>query len=441
MSIITRSGMKTGWIIRRRGLAANPQMIYLFFSNLIILFTGMGLFPLLPLYASQLGANHTMVGNFFTIIYIANAAGPLLTSLLVRRVTRKNLFIASGVLGIPALLLLGQATTFWQVVVLTSVLWFSGGMSLTLIGIFTGLNANAGSRGKSFSLMALTAPLGALTGGAAIGQLVAWNGYGSMFVVLGLVWAILPAIGFLGLTDQPAIKPAAPAQPGKSERRSAGSVYLLLLLTLLFTMAVSIGRFGTSISMQAFDFSPSAVASSATISGLVAIPATFLIGTLSDRLGRKRFLVISYLLASGGALILSTATQLWQFWLAASLLMLALSAKGALTSAMVTDMLAPEKLNRGLSWLNATNSLAGILSFSSAGYAMEHLGMKPVFLIVAALPILAAILLEISSRVHQAATPARSRQQSESTPDHSQNYKSDCRSGPAPYPSQCMSLH
>lgn len=49
--------------------------------------------------------------------------------------------------------------------------------------------------------------------------------------------------------------------------------------------------------MQALAFSASLVASTATVDGLAAIPATLLLGRLSDRLGRARLLAGAMALA------------------------------------------------------------------------------------------------------------------------------------------------
>lgn len=370
-------------------------LLYLFISNFIVLFVGMGLFPLLPLYATEFGATKTIVGIYFAVMYISNAAGSMLPGWLADRLTRKGLFVAGSILGIPALFLLAKATALWQVVILTSVLWFSGGMVIALVGVFTGLYASPGSRGKSFSLMSLPMPLGALIGGTAIGQLVTWQGYTSMFSVLGFVWIALPLIGLFVLKDKPISQPDAPTdQLIASQPQFGGSFYLLLGLTLTSLVAINAGRLGTSLSMQALSFSPNAIASSATVSGLVTLPVTFLIGALSDRLGRERFLVTTYLLAFVGALTLVLATQLWQFWLAATSLLVALSASGAISSALATDLLQPAALTRGLSWLKGMGSIAGVISFATTGFLLDGFGPVPLYLMAMVLPVIAAVGLE-----------------------------------------------
>jgi DHA1 family multidrug resistance protein-like MFS transporter len=373
----------------------SQPLIYLFTSSFVVLFVGMGLFPLLPVYAAQLGASKTTIGVLFAAMYISNAIGSMMPAWLAGRLTRKSLFIAGSILGIPALLLLGRATELWQVAALTSILWFSGGLVISLVNVFTGLYSSGRNRGKSFSLMSLPMPLGAVIGSAAVGSLVTWQGFGPMFSMLGGLWVLLPLIGLLALKDGPSARPQeARLQPAASPVRFVSSFYLLLGLTIASALAINAGRLGTSLSMQALDFSPGAIASSVTVSGLVAIPLTFLIGALSDRLGRERFLAIGYLLASAGVLLLVFATQLWQFWLAATLLLVSLSASGAMASALTTDILAPEAMTRGLSWLKGMNSVAGVISFAATGIFLDSFGPGALYLVALILPALGALVLE-----------------------------------------------
>jgi DHA1 family multidrug resistance protein-like MFS transporter len=370
-------------------------LIYLFASSFLVLFVGMGLFPLLPVYATQLGASKTTIGIFFAAMYVSNAIGSMLPAWLAGRLSRKSLFVAGSILGLPALLLLGRATALWQLALLTSILWLSGGLVVSLVNVFTGLYSSGRNRGKSFSLMSLPMPLGTLIGSAAVGALVTRQGFATMFSLLGALWVLLPLIGLVVLKDRPLTNPAGGVnQAAAGPARFASSFYLLLGLTIASALAINAGRLGTSLSMQALDFSPAAIASSATVSGLFAIPLTFLIGALSDRLGRERFLAIGYLLASAGVLSLVFAAQLWQFWIAATLLLVSLSASGAMASALTTDILAPEALTRGLSWLKGMNSTASVISFAATGIFLDSFGSQALYLVALILPALGALVLE-----------------------------------------------
>jgi UMF1 family MFS transporter len=162
---------------------------------------------------------------------------------------------------------------------------------------------------------------------------------------------------------------------------------------LMSATAIGVGRLGMPLSMQALDFPVGAIASVTAMSGLVAVPIALLIGALSDRLGRRRFLALIYVLVASGMLILSAADQVWHFWLAATLMFVALSTNGALTSALATDILPREALSRSLPRITALNSAAAVLSFASTGFVMDTFGATTLYIAAAALALIAALQL------------------------------------------------
>jgi MFS family permease len=387
-----------------RKLIANKLLLYLFFSSALVPFVGMGLLPILPLYAAQFGATPTVVGVYYALMYLASLMGVLLTDWLARWLTYKGAFIVAGTLGIPLLVLMGQVTTFSHLVLLTAALWFFGTVVMTLVSVLTGLLTANGNRGRWFSLMVLVYPLGALLGGTAVGQLIERHGYPLMFAVLGATWIILPAVGLFGLKGKQVSRPAPAAPERKGATTGSGQTFYLLLLTsLLSGAAVNVGRLGMPLSMQVFDFSAGAVASTATVSGLVTIPVVLLIGALSDRLGHKRFLMLAYSLAAGGVVLLAIASELWHFWLAATLLLVSSSVKGAVASAFAADLLTPAALTHSLPRLNAMDSVASIVIFAGTGYVVETLGALALYGLAAVLAIGAALQLR-QLQSHQ--TPA-----------------------------------
>ena len=169
-----------------------------------------------------------------------------------------------------------------------------------------------------------------------------------------------------------------------------------------------------SLSMQGLEYSPTAIASAATISGLAAIPLTLLIGAVSDHLGKRQSLWLVYLLAASATYMLSESAQLWQFLLAASLTLLAFCTNGAMTSALAADLLPPTGLTRGLSWVNTALSAGAILSFLGTGYLMDLLAPRSLFLITSALPVTAAGIVWLLPSREDIAAEALSTAESES---------------------------
>lgn len=373
------------------------QLAVLFSSDLIVLFTGMGLFPILPLYAAELDASPEQIGLFYAVIYFSLAAGSMVVNQLVRRFSRRTVYILVGAMAVPALFLMGQVNAFWQLIVLTSIVWFSGGINLSLTSILTGMHTRNGGRGKSFGLMAVAAPLGSLIGGLVIGPIVEWRGYTFLFIVMALVWAIKPLIGVFLLKDV-ANETTNSGKISSGNRSTSAGLHFGLILGMLLLAAVGISavRLGTPMTMKAMHFSASSVGSTGTISGLIAIPVVLLLGTLSDRLGRRRMLVLAYMLATAGSVVLSFSNQVWQFWMASALMMIAFTANGALGSALAADMLSDDQMQVGMTRVRTVNSASGIVSFAGTGVLIGMLGAQNLFLIIGLLPVAAIGVLELT---------------------------------------------
>ena len=69
----------------------------------------------------------------------------------------------------------------------TTLLWFLGG-AITRSHAHAGFIAEGGQPRRSFSLLALASPLGAVLGGLVIGALIVYLGYGPAFLVMALLW-------------------------------------------------------------------------------------------------------------------------------------------------------------------------------------------------------------------------------------------------------------
>lgn len=373
----------------------NKQLTLLFTLNLIIFSTSNGLLPLLPVYARQLGATETAAGIYLALAYLVLFTGTVTTGRLLAKLKRlKRLFIVMALLTTLASILLGQVSALWQLVILTSLAWFGGGVVITLINILTGLYTGQAGRGKVFGLMFLTLPLGTLVGGAILGKLTDWQGYPATFSALGLAWLVVALLGRFGLADSTTVTLSEPRR--KFRRRSPKlqpAFYLVSATALLGSVAVFIGRLGTSFSMDASHFGAGTIAGAAAIGGLVATPAVPLLGALSDRWGRPRFLALTYLLATAGMIVLAWSTQLRHFWLATALLSIAMYAGSSLAAALATDLLSPESLAKGLPLLNAMTWAGGIIGFAATGVLTELVGATNLYLAAAPMPVVGALLL------------------------------------------------
>jgi MFS family permease len=264
---------------------------------------------------------------------------------------------------------------------------------LTLLSIFTGQLADPARRGWVFSLMSVVYPLDAVVGGTVVGQLTAAYGYTTMFYGLAAVWIIQPLVGLVWLRETRITQAPAEAAVGHMSAPFSWPFKQLLAASLLSIVSISIGRLGTSLSMQALGFAPDVVASTAIISGLATIPLTLLVGTLADRFGRRQILLASYLAAAAGAATLIMASAAWQFQMAATLLLAGWCVNRAASAALATDLLPPGGLGRGLPRLGSMDSIASIVGFAASGFVMDTFGGSALYGLAVVLALVAAMAL------------------------------------------------
>ena len=172
-------------------------------------------------------------------------------------------------------------------------------------------------------------------------------------------------------------------------KRERAPIILLMGAILLSMTTVNTARLALPLLMNSLQYTPRDVTTANVVAGLITLPFAYSLGTLSDRMGRKTVLSMGYLLAGAAVLVLFVAGPLWQFWLAAALMLIAMTVSGSVASAFATDLLSQGVLVRVLPWINSVGFVAGILGFSGAGILIDSIGMQGLLGISALLALLA----------------------------------------------------
>jgi len=369
------------------------QLWLLFSCRLVSMIFSSGVMPLLPLYAAHLGAGPSVTGYYLAFCFFGVALGSLTAGWLSDKFQRRKLFlILVPVVMIPPVWLMGQVTQLWQLVVLNAIVWFVGGVGLALTNILAGLFAGKQERGKVFGILGLTSGLGALLGGSTTGPLLDRWGYATLFAVLALIF-IPRLVAALFLEDK-RVAPSASHSMTTGHRAALGrDYYFLFFASLLSSLVNFMAIFVRSLAMYEQGYSATAISSTVAVAGLLSLPIALLIGSLSDRLGRKVLLILFNLGTAAGIWLLIVSTTLWHFWLAVSLSFVASTVITSLGSALVTDLVAPERLGRGMARFNVTQWVGGVLGFGLTGYAVQTLGMGVTTSLGAGLALMGALLL------------------------------------------------
>jgi MFS family permease len=256
------------------------------------------------------------------------------------------------------------------------------------MNILAGIFAGEHERGKVFGILGLTGGLGSVLAGTGSGAIARQWGFPAMFLVLALLMLCQPLCA-LFLEDKPVVREQPAEAVGVKPRLQLRSVFYLLLLANTIACAASLlSALVRPLVMDKLGFDSAAISGVVAVGGAVGLPLPFVIGWLSDRLGRYRLLLLCYFTSALGLVVLGVSTALWHFWLA-SIIGAGFGASGAVSSALVTDLVPEQGLSLGLSLIGASTWVGGVLGFSLGGYAIQSVGLSATFFIGAAAALLA----------------------------------------------------
>lgn len=365
------------------------QLAALFVCSIIPYFVGNALLPLLPVYVRRLGAEPTAAGVYLGLAFGALVVGSLVAGWLASRFqSRKNLIVLAGAINIPAILAMGQAESLLMLTALTVTVWFCGGVTTASINILTGMYADPARRGRIFGIIGITLGLAAILGGLIGGPVVDHWGYEALFLVVALS-QFGQIIAALTLED----KRQASAKTAGVSKSGFGLVFWLLLgasfLAYIVHFSAGLGR---PLAMNRLGLDATAIASTTAVSGFVTLPLPFLIGALSDRLGRRQLLALCYLCVALGTLTLVGATSLWHFWVSTALFAV-ISTTLTIGSALVLDIVPAESTGAALARFSAAPWLGGVIGYLSSGLVIQSLGFHAAFLGYALLPLVSIFLV------------------------------------------------
>ncbi len=369
------------------------QLLALMVVNAAAFAGGVGLFTLLPIYATRLGADPASTGAFLSSIFIAVALGTIIAGWLADRFQkRKLILIVAGALSVPLTWLMGSATTLSQLTLLVGVNWFIGSMMGAMVGILAGLFAAEHERGRVFGLIGLAVGIGATIGSFAAGPIVDRWGYPVLFQVVAFSYAVVPLAG-LFLTDR--VIPRSQPQNIATQRPR---FFINRTFLLLFCASVIIHIANSQISlskpliMDSLHFDATSISTAGAIGTLIGLPLPFLVGWLSDRLGRKPFIVVCYFTQAVGLLILTSSSILWHFWII-SIFQNMVGNSIVAGQALVTDIFSQESLGTVLSLFGATPWIGFMIGFSFAGTAMNAVGVTTSLMLGVGIVLVAILLL------------------------------------------------
>jgi len=265
-------------------------------------------------------------------------------------------------------------------------------MSLVVVGAIVGKLARENERGRLFGILGMTISLGALLGGLTFGRMADAWGYSTMFTAVALFMAIVPAAAIL-LVDGGTADPVKARTRLPGDGQWASGAFLLLLLAVILAWAVAgAGNLGRSLSMNERAFSNAAISTTAAVGGIVSLPVPFILGWISDRVGRRSIIIATFLAGLASLLLLMVSRSLWQYWTVAALLSLQ-AVSMSIGPAFVADIVKKERVGTGISFFQSCTWIGTVVGYVYSGIAFQHFGIPAGLAVGTIFPLLGIIII------------------------------------------------
>ena len=376
------------------GLSANTFLLALssFFADIS---TEM-LYPLLPLFLTQtLGASASVVGLIDGIAQATQNLAQGLSGWLSDRLQRRKPIALIGYVGAAvAKPLIGLSTSWAGVLGARSLDRLAAGTRSAPRDALIAASADDAHRGKAFGLEAMADNLGAF-----LGPLVAIVLIGPLQVSLRAIFllALIPG-SMAALMVLPVRERAAPS-PAKARldlglRRFPRSYWRFLAATAIFGFGNSSNAFlilrtrdlGASLPMTIFVYA---------LFNLVAALASFPAGALSDKLGRKGVLLMSFLLFLGVYAGFGFATDVVLIGVLFVLYGIHQGIFRSVGKAFAADFVPSELRASGIGWYTATIGLTGLVASIVGGQLWTRISPSATFVFGAASALLGSVALAL----------------------------------------------
>ncbi|WP_238392662.1 MFS transporter [Paenibacillus antri] len=357
------------------------RLAFLFF--LIEFVRGAILISYIPKYAvDELYLTVTTVGFAVTMHYVADTVAKLGIGYLLDRFPLQWILQTCFALSIVGLLMLEYAMEAW-VLVVGSILFGVGASPIWLVGMSS---VTESERGKQMGALYMAWMMGLGLGPVMLNFFLDWFDYGISFLVLlgmtALAWAISwfvkgaeniphpePFFRQLGAlaVHMKAVKPLLP-----------GMILQTLGAAMLLPILPTFAEENLLLTNSQYSFF-------LLTGGAFAVLALVPMGRLSDKLGKKWFLIAGFLSVAFGLYMITTIETLWVclFW--AIVLGVSYAAVLPAWNALLAQFVPPQQKGVGWGVFSTVEGIGVMLGPVIGGIIADSFGLSVPFLVAAAL--------------------------------------------------------
>jgi predicted MFS family arabinose efflux permease len=366
-------------------LYVNKEAIPLYTFSFFMIMPMHVLFPLLPMIRDEVGASYSQISIFLASLGIVRIFFAFPSGFLADRFNQKNILLFSGSLCFAGLLVMSFAHSFYQLLVSRILIGF--GSIVCTITILALLAQLAGSEGKGImmSMNNVVHSAAGIVSPALAGFLAKWyNWRVSIWATAGLIlFSGLILAVFFKLQNIPKHKRRNTSQASSSNSLYQNAKFWLIRFAPIFVLGFFVffyrGYFRHTIlpffGKDVFGIEVHTLGLYFSLVAGVSMISLFVLGTLSDRRGRKTVLLPGIFFAAIATIILLLPQPSNPFLMSCVFLGL-----GAIINSMpnilLSDLAPPNVFGRVMG-LNRIFADSGYFSGSIfAGILLDHYGFK-----------------------------------------------------------------
>jgi MFS family permease len=366
--------------------------------------------PILPLYALSFGVTVAMVGLLIASTSVARVFLDIPAGMVAERVGVKRFMIGGLVIVAVSALISGAAVDYWMLLLGLVLQGVGSAIYLTVSYIAISRVVPRQKRGRHMSLYVSLQFLGASSGPILGGIVAQYFGLNVPFFFYAAF--VLISIPILWSEVRKAEVESTEVMRKRIELGQIGAIlrdYSLMAINIAL-LAISLLRNGlllTIVPLFAYNelrLTPSLLGTILTLSAVANFLPLLPAGSLSDKVGRKRFMLASLLLSAGIIVLLPFTADVLTFTVLMVALGFALGLTGSI-GAWVTDVAEPAQLGTAMGVFRTVGDLGSLI-----GPILLTFLLGPTKAIDA-LPFLvtAVVLLGATAIVVRARDPARER--------------------------------
>jgi len=360
--------------------------------------------PLLPFYATKLGASATIVGVLIAAFSIAQLASAPLWGKFSDRYGRRPALLAGLLVSAVAYVIFAYASTLW-LLLLSRIVQGLGGGTIGVVQAYVADASDPNDRAKSLGWLSAATSLGAVVGPAIGSVLIHWGRHAPG--IASAIFCVLVSV-FAGIYLRESRDATVSAEHEVVHQTGSGAIWSVIsrpkepAQRLIWIYTIAIGAFyGTAPTLPLILANRLPVTETNVgffvmyLGGMGVFVRAGILGRMIEWLGEARLTRLGLVLLAIGLALIAAVHSFATLLVALTLMPLGTAFVFPCVTAMLSRVVP--KRHRGL-YMGVQHTFGGVSRVVfplAAGVAMDHLGLGFPF-VVAGVLVLATLLLTTS---------------------------------------------